>query len=720
MKRQERRNLKRPRQRGPGESWLREPTAGTADAEFLSAVMCCMGQLPVRTVLEGIIDRVVSSSSSSSSLPSSSSSPSSSVPSSGGVATCGCCCGPGGGSGDRVGGDSNSNGAVPKKADSAAVSDGVDGEVCGSGDSRLGHDAAVGCANNTAKRCLQRRGGGVGSGKTAAEQELADSTGGQEASTQPLFCRCREIDPVGIQSVGELARGVPWPEWRRSTILTPTSNSISTVGGGKTSPISPLPTNDAAETVVARDGFMEGTPGLWFPACLTARQRAIVHQAARDEGLCHESVGENEWRQVVVWQRPSPTVVCTNPHMRLSAVSSKSQQLPCLSPLARPIMMRVGAAAQGDGGGRPGDGVMDDHRSPEAVIAEKASAEVMVEASMTPTSAIGIVEVQRDANSVQDIIDASEKPDSTAVPRRSFTSRGDGVAAEGDGGDGGDGCRRSGKSAAEVSRELDESTLPILGLEAAEPETPISASNSSPVSFDDILLTVGRPTESGGTVRGEASRVQYAAASHATAEGSAVNRNGGAVDVRAGVAMKNAEGAMPEIRDATQESLEVETVRVVHGPWASTEAASVSGVGNDREECHNNPHTSWSPQPSPTATVQNVDTDDEDGSKGSRSSTSLVSRQNSGLSTAARERKSSRSSGSSAAVGQNKVVKDDNEVLFVVVGAVDGVAEEVVAAPEDADEWETRRVIVEIKNRMGRVRNPPPLYDQIQLVVSTG
>ncbi|CAN0167932.1 unnamed protein product [Scytosiphon promiscuus] len=53
---------------------------------------------------------------------------------------------------------------------------------------------------------------------------------------------------------------------------------------------------------------------------------------------------------------------------------------------------------------------------------------------------------------------------------------------------------------------------------------------------------------------------------------------------------------------------------------------------------------------------------------------------------------------------------------FVVVGAVDGVAEEVTDAPEDAETWETRRVVVEVKNRMNKAKDPPPLYDQIQLV----
>ncbi|CAN0026722.1 unnamed protein product, partial [Ectocarpus fasciculatus] len=56
------------------------------------------------------------------------------------------------------------------------------------------------------------------------------------------------------------------------------------------------------------------------------------------------------------------------------------------------------------------------------------------------------------------------------------------------------------------------------------------------------------------------------------------------------------------------------------------------------------------------------------------------------------------------------------EACFVVVGAVDGVAEEVMDAPEDAESWETRQVVVEVKNRMHRASDPPPLYDQIQLV----
>ncbi|CAN0130367.1 unnamed protein product [Ectocarpus sp. 13 AM-2016] len=71
---------------------------------------------------------------------------------------------------------------------------------------------------------------------------------------------------------------------------------------------------------------------------------------------------------------------------------------------------------------------------------------------------------------------------------------------------------------------------------------------------------------------------------------------------------------------------------------------------------------------------------------------------------------------SAAGWGSKTMRERRKDACFVVVGAVDGVAEEVTDAPEDAESWETRRVVVEVKNRMYKATNPPPLYDQIQLV----
>ena len=58
--------------------------------------------------------------------------------------------------------------------------------------------------------------------------------------------------------------------------------------------------------------------------------------------------------------------------------------------------------------------------------------------------------------------------------------------------------------------------------------------------------------------------------------------------------------------------------------------------------------------------------------------------------------------------------------LFYVCGAVDGVTDAVVAAePEagDDDDWRLQRIVVEVKHRVGSVKVPPPLYDQLQTVV---
>ncbi|CAM9242908.1 unnamed protein product [Choristocarpus tenellus] len=52
---------------------------------------------------------------------------------------------------------------------------------------------------------------------------------------------------------------------------------------------------------------------------------------------------------------------------------------------------------------------------------------------------------------------------------------------------------------------------------------------------------------------------------------------------------------------------------------------------------------------------------------------------------------------------------------FFLVGFVDGVMEEVTDMM--GEEWKTQKVVVEVKNRMHRAQDPPPLYDQIQLVV---
>ncbi|GMF47544.1 unnamed protein product [Phytophthora fragariaefolia] len=52
---------------------------------------------------------------------------------------------------------------------------------------------------------------------------------------------------------------------------------------------------------------------------------------------------------------------------------------------------------------------------------------------------------------------------------------------------------------------------------------------------------------------------------------------------------------------------------------------------------------------------------------------------------------------------------------FSICGMVDGVADALTISADD--EWELTPVVVEVKNRVSGFRNPPPLYDHIQLAV---
>ncbi|ETK79426.1 hypothetical protein L915_14710 [Phytophthora nicotianae] len=57
----------------------------------------------------------------------------------------------------------------------------------------------------------------------------------------------------------------------------------------------------------------------------------------------------------------------------------------------------------------------------------------------------------------------------------------------------------------------------------------------------------------------------------------------------------------------------------------------------------------------------------------------------------------------------------EEDGYFSICGMVDGVADALTISMDD--EWELTPVVVEVKNRMRGIRNPPPLYDHIQLAV---
>ncbi|CAK4121906.1 unnamed protein product [Aphanomyces euteiches] len=52
---------------------------------------------------------------------------------------------------------------------------------------------------------------------------------------------------------------------------------------------------------------------------------------------------------------------------------------------------------------------------------------------------------------------------------------------------------------------------------------------------------------------------------------------------------------------------------------------------------------------------------------------------------------------------------------FSICGMIDGVAD--VLTIDDDDVWSTERILVEVKNRMARFKNPTPLHDCIQMAV---
>jgi hypothetical protein len=62
---------------------------------------------------------------------------------------------------------------------------------------------------------------------------------------------------------------------------------------------------------------------------------------------------------------------------------------------------------------------------------------------------------------------------------------------------------------------------------------------------------------------------------------------------------------------------------------------------------------------------------------------------------------------------------DADTGCFVLVGTVDGIAEELDASAEDPAQWQMRRRVVEIKHRMSRraAQQRPPLHDELQLAM---
>lgn len=59
--------------------------------------------------------------------------------------------------------------------------------------------------------------------------------------------------------------------------------------------------------------------------------------------------------------------------------------------------------------------------------------------------------------------------------------------------------------------------------------------------------------------------------------------------------------------------------------------------------------------------------------------------------------------------------KEGASIAFSIIGKVDGISYQMDANGDDATQWKQYQIIIEMKNRVNRIFNPPPLYEQIQL-----
>lgn len=327
------------------------------DAEFISAVTRCLAQLPVRATLEEIIDQVVVSCADEGVVIMEARVEMSDCPA--------VCC-----LGATCGGDLDD--AVRTVAGSATVGRGacqvVEGGPCIRG-RRMGvgfaSSAEIECCSEGQRRAVATVRGGretVTKRKICRDDSVGAGPHGGSAmgtatlpSARPLgCCKCKKVvDSVLVKQAGELVQGVPWPEWRKSS--GPIIISESTTPSPSTTPVAQVAAAAVDPTVPG--AHAEAIAGLWFPACLTARQRAMVHQVARDQGLRHNSIGKSERRQVVVWNCHPPTVAQPSQQPSFpartaaaAACSSDQQRLPNPLPYARPTAesTAVGGAGASD------------------------------------------------------------------------------------------------------------------------------------------------------------------------------------------------------------------------------------------------------------------------------------------------------------------------------------------------------------------------------------
>ncbi|CAM9904325.1 unnamed protein product [Pylaiella littoralis] len=572
------------------------------------------------------------------------------------------------------------------------------GDANGDGRSREGEENGTGAA--AAAAAVGGAGDGSGAGGGAA--------GGKDASGGGAGREVMDVDsPVapdvsaggakgrgsggggGSDAEQELVPGVPWPEWRRGSSRSIAAGSVE---AGAVSPVSPADApklcSGTATPASAGDGLSTALPsapgakgagpgttrddcgGLWFPPSLTPRQQAVVKAAAAELGLCHGSVaGEAGEVRVVVWE-PAPALPSSTRTTRLSAGESGAAAVAAVVPAA-PVSVSSGSSN-----------------------ARRGSFVPLQPAPTAPPSAT----------------DADPGSD-----RASSGNDGSGGALAATGG--AQGARRGSLRGSMAGSKLTAESVPP-DQPAATTATEDKGKNGvSAVSSTDGGTTTATTTTTTMTSSegGASSSSSSSSSTDSSVDGIAVAAAPAAATAKAGSKTADIFGG-----DAVYAWGE--------GPDAQAAAAGEEAFVLPSETPHGAEDMSdgqgwsvWSRDPQATSPPPlEIPGRPRDGGTASPTGGASGLTFDSPFASEALPPTTSRGGGGGEGAGargaETTLRERRKNACFVVVGAVDGVAEEVTEAPEDAETWETRRVVVEVKNRMHRARNPPPLYDQIQLV----
>lgn len=600
------------------------------------------------------------------------------------------------------------------------------GDGAGNSEMGAGNGKRPGSGDGEAGKCMEEASNGKGEGISSGGVDVVPSgRGGLKSSAvvgrvhAGVECEASSgVDAVGNGVAAEgarpptlpggsatrrgetrlLAPGVPWPEWRE---LAPVALSdlkegavleVKLAEGSEPRPAlsdmpatiltpSVVPAADGATASAAGKGWA-GQHGMWFPAILTARQRAVVEVAAEELGLRHDTIkGESGDLRIVVWE----------------PLTAPSRPMPDITPLSRPLTSSSAAAAAATA-------------VAETNVAGTTIRDPFCPPPPAPAKIVRGVDVDATSDGAGHDL-AGGATDTSAASKLHRGRRGGGgrrrsMAAAGiDTGHldatWGAAATRPRKSARKsiVSREESGSLPPAQTAATAAAAVAVVAGENTDASASPCDLS---PTAIGDPVQPTAAK--------GTSSGSGGRSSG---DGRGG---KTRVTGVDEFGgDAVYAWGE--------GPAAASQAAEAEGGLSEGPE-----PSVWSRAPHDVIDVtaaadaglpspRDPKADDQDEGQVGEGGAGGVEEEGGGLRTG--------TSATALSDGRNRGKGTTVETLrqrrkkacFLVVGAVDGVAEEVTYAPEDGDAWETRRVVVEVKNRMSKARHPPPLYDQIQLVV---